>query len=185
MSFRCSLSEKISDKQDNILTSIRNKNSEILLNGNPSLGDTYPTMDTLDNFLIKNETKYFGLNISVEEFNNIVASRDPHMTVVISWKALIDRKSTQRIGYGQNFVQLRNLYEQVFCPETADYRVKTYLGDHPVYHKIFEFKEHVSAQDDEDDDQWEFNNNFVGKRCLLEDDNAMLCKNVKDIANVA
>lgn len=93
------------------------------------------------------------------------------MTMIITWKASIsDPTSASRISFGQHFVQLRNLYEQVLCPETADYRIKTYLGDHQNYYKIYEYQGSLSNEIDDDDDQWEFNNNFVGKRCLLEDE---------------
>lgn len=134
-----------------------------------------PSFDKLYSFLMKHETKFlnpFNSNINTEEFNAILSTCDPHMTVSINWTAVVvDCNSSQRHAHGQHFVQLRNLYEQVSCPETADYRMKTYLGDTSAYKKIHEFEEFpVDSVNDDDEDQWEFNNNFVGKRCLLQDE---------------
>lgn len=74
-----------------------------------------PTTARLDNFLLKNETKFIGVirqGGNSEEFNNITSMYDPHMTVALTWKAIVsDNSSAQRIAYGQHFVQLRNLYE--------------------------------------------------------------------------
>lgn len=64
---------------------------------------------------MKNETKFIGAVSQIgnnEEFNNIVSTRDSHMTLMLTWKAIVsDNNSVQRQAYGQHFVQLRNLYE--------------------------------------------------------------------------
>lgn len=79
------------------------------------VGSPLPAINQMGSFLMKHETKYIGdlgqLGNS-EEFNNIVSQNDPHMTVILTWMAVInDNSSVQRITYGQHFVQLRNLYE--------------------------------------------------------------------------
>lgn len=74
-----------------------------------------PALNQLSSFLMKHETKYIGVlgqTVTGEEFNNIVSMQDSHMTLALSWRAVIsDNNSVQRITYGQHFVQLRKLYE--------------------------------------------------------------------------
>lgn len=170
MGLRCGLVESAAENASNPLQYITSRISSIETGSKPT-PEKLPPPGRMYSFLLKNETKYLTPSTTNEEFNNIVSTVDPHMTMIITWKASIsDPTSASRISFGQHFVQLRNLYEQVLCPETADYRIKTYLGDHQNYYKIYEYQGSLSNEIDDDDDQWEFNNNFVGKRCLLEDE---------------
>lgn len=74
-----------------------------------------PGLNQLGSFLMKNETRYIGVlgqTGNNEEFNNIVSQPDRHMTIALSWRAVIsDNSSMQRTAYGQHFVQLRFLYD--------------------------------------------------------------------------
>lgn len=119
--FRCAL-----DKVQNItaplvkpvitpLAFVRNRLSQVVIKSIPKIEDVVPNPSSMDNFLIKNETKYLSVikqNSNSEEFNSIASTHDPHMTVVLTWKAIVsDNNSTQRIAYGQSYVQLRHLYD--------------------------------------------------------------------------
>lgn len=75
-----------------------------------------PAVCQIGSFLMKHETKYIGITgqggLNNEEFNNIISNNDQHMTIVLTWKAVVsDNSSAQRQAYGQHFLQLRNLYE--------------------------------------------------------------------------
>lgn len=74
-----------------------------------------PALNQLGSFLMKNETRFIGVlgqTGNNEEFNNIVSQSDRHMTIALSWRAVIsDNSSMQRTAYGQHFVQLRFLYD--------------------------------------------------------------------------
>lgn len=72
---------------------------------------------------MKHETKFIKVMNQIsnsEEFNQIVSTFDPHMTLVLTWSAMVnDNNSTQRTTVGQHFVQLRNIYETISCPPVA------------------------------------------------------------------
>lgn len=72
---------------------------------------------------MKNETKFIKVLNQIsnsEEFNQIVSTFDPHMTLVLTWSAIVsDNNSAQRTTFGQHFVQLRNIYETISCPPVA------------------------------------------------------------------
>lgn len=74
-----------------------------------------PDIEQIGSFLMKHETKFIGVIGQVgnnEEFNNIVSTSDPHMTIILTWRAIVsDNSSLQREAYGQHFLQLRSLYE--------------------------------------------------------------------------
>lgn len=94
---------------------VQNRLSRVNIKAIPNIERTVPNTANLTSFLIKNETKYLGVikqSSNSEEFKNIVSTHDPHMTIVLTWKAIVsDNNSMQRIAFGQNFVQLRHLYE--------------------------------------------------------------------------
>lgn len=119
--FRCAL-DKASNyaaerpaKNTTQLEFVRNRLSQVIIKPIPNIKRHVPNTLSMNSFLIKNETKYLGVikqSSNSEEFNSIVATYDPHMTIVLTWKAIVsDNNSMQRIAYGQNFVQLRHLYE--------------------------------------------------------------------------
>lgn len=118
--FRCALDKhSVDSKLHRSLKSpiefIENRLSNIVIKSIPNIERAVPSASSLGSFLMKNETKYIGVIKQIsnnEEFNNIITTYDPHMTVILTWKAIVsDNNSTQRATYGQNFVQLRNLYE--------------------------------------------------------------------------
>ena len=117
ISFRCSLLEK--PKSTQIAQSptefIRQRLSTLDVKRCANVEKIIPDVRSLGSFLMKNETKFIGAlgqTGNSEEFNNIVSTYDPHMTVALTWKAVVsDNSSVQRHTYGQHFVQLRHLYE--------------------------------------------------------------------------
>lgn len=117
--FRCSLetnpSTKSTSQQISQIEYLRKRLSHLQIKEIPNIDRNVPDSSSLDSFLMKHETKHIGVirqNVNSEEFNNIVKTHDPHMTVVLTWKAIVsDNSSAQRITYGQHLVQLRNLYE--------------------------------------------------------------------------
>lgn len=94
---------------------VRNRLSTLPIKQIPNVAKCVPDTTNVGSFLMKHETKYIGIIGQLgnsEEFNNIVATVDLHMTIALTWKANVcDNSSIQRIAYGQHFVQLRNLYE--------------------------------------------------------------------------
>lgn len=113
---RCALDKNHIDKSPKSPHEfIENRSSNLVIKSIPNIERAIPSTSNLGSFLMKNETKYIGVMKQIsnnEEFNNIITTPDPHMTVILTWKAIVsDNNSTQRIAYGQNFVQLRNLYE--------------------------------------------------------------------------
>lgn len=139
--------------------------------------DVIPCNKKLYSFLMKNETKFLNpLTATIEEFNAIVSTFDPHLSIAISWTALIidGSDSTNRSAQGQHFIQLRSFYERISCPETTESRIRNYLSEasdyQPIhsFHKMMETKR-ISIGDDEED-EWEVNNSFIGRRCFIEDE---------------
>lgn len=121
IAFRCGL-EKSANKQktDNALDFVRNRLSSIVIKPIANVDRHIPSSLNLGSFLIKHETKFIGVLKQIsnsEEFNQIVSTADPHMTLVLTWSATVsDNNSTQRTTFGQHFVQLRNIYETISCP---------------------------------------------------------------------
>lgn len=119
ISFRCSLEEKSAESKATTNADatqfVRNRLSILPIKQVPNVEKFVPDAANVGSFLMKHETKFIGIIGQVgnsEEFNNIVSTVDPHMTVAVTWKANVcDNSSVQRIAYGQHFVQLRNLYE--------------------------------------------------------------------------
>lgn len=123
ISFRCSLEEKSIASTTTTTTTtftdptkfVRNRLSILPIKKVPNIAKYVPDTSNVGSFLMKHETKYIGIIGQLgnsEEFNNIVSTVDPHMTIALTWKANVcDNSSVQRIAYGQHFVQLRNLYE--------------------------------------------------------------------------
>lgn len=104
----------------NSLDFIRNRLSSQPIKTVANVDRDIPSTMNLDSFLMKNETKFIGMmkqTSNSEEFNQIVSTFDPHMTLVLTWSATVnDNNSAQRVTFGQHFVQLRNIYETVSCP---------------------------------------------------------------------
>lgn len=79
------------------------------------------SLKSTNSFLMKEETKFlrvFGQTTNNEEFNQIVATPDQHMTLILNWSAVVKDNNAvvQRTAHGQHFVQMRHLYESAFCP---------------------------------------------------------------------
>lgn len=115
MSVRILLDERDAlSKQNSPIEFIQQRLSTITLKSEQNQ-QHLPALNQLGSFLMKHETKYIGVlgqTGTGEEFNNIVSLEDRHMTLALSWRAIIsDNNSMQRVTYGQHFIQLRNLYE--------------------------------------------------------------------------
>lgn len=123
--FRCCLEKNIEGKihTTDPVQFIRNRLSSLLIKTTTNVNQDLPSASSLSSFLMKNETKFIGVMKQIsnsEEFNQIVSSPDPHMTLVLTWSATVnDNNSTQRTTFGQHFVQLRNIYETISCPNVA------------------------------------------------------------------
>lgn len=117
ISLRCSLEEKSIESKTptNPIQFVHNRLSILPIKQVPNVEKYVPNTANVGSFLMKHETKYIGIIGQMgnsEEFNNIVSTVDPHMTIAVTWKASVcDNSSVQRIAYGQHFIQLRNLYE--------------------------------------------------------------------------
>lgn len=116
LSLRCLLDLKpAQDMHSSPLEFLRNRLSRLDIKHIEKTSQFIPDVTRLGSFLMKHETKNIGTIgqvISSEEFNNIVATPDRHMTIALTWKAIVsDNNSMQRTAFGQHFVQLRNLYE--------------------------------------------------------------------------
>lgn len=152
-----------------------------------------PKIFEMYSFLANHETIYFNTNITTEEFNNIVATYEPHTTLAICWSAVIVQNSIQRLTNGQHFVQLKYLYEKKTCPLTSELKqFKNVDKDEERLLTIAEFAnkkpqdihqilgndkiklEQLQTFDDDEDDFWEPNESYVGQRCLLEDDTFLI-----------
>lgn len=94
---------------------LNTKLSEVVIRNIREARNQLPELGTPGSFLLKNETKFidvFERLMTAEEFSNIMSKADPHMTICISWKAIVnDGSAIQRNTFGQHFIQLRNLYE--------------------------------------------------------------------------
>lgn len=104
-------------------TFIRNRLSSLTIKPTAIVERDIPPASSLSSFLMKNETKFIKVLNQIsnsEEFNQIVSTFDPHMTIVLTWSAIVsDNNSAQRTTFGQHFVQLRNIYETISCPPVA------------------------------------------------------------------
>lgn len=117
ISLRCWLDER-SSQSTKLKTAedfLSSRLSKLVIKPIEDVHKIVPDSSLLGSFLMKHESKCIGTlgqMISSEEFNNILAVADPHMTIAITWKAVVsDNNSSQRTAYGQHFIQLRHLYE--------------------------------------------------------------------------
>lgn len=89
--------------------------SEVIVRNIREAKNQLPELATPGSFLLKHETKFidaFEKGMTAEEFSNIISKADRHMTICLSWKAIVnDGGAIQRNTFGQHFIQLRNLYE--------------------------------------------------------------------------
>jgi hypothetical protein len=116
INFRCHLGKRKQEVSFNgdHLSYIREKLSTITLREDEKCRKHLPELDKIGSFLMKNETKFINAYEppSTEEFNALLSTLDRHMTVCVTWTAKVfDNASSERMAYGQHFVQLRNLYE--------------------------------------------------------------------------
>lgn len=115
--FRCGLEESSSTSNvpENPRQFIENRLSKLDIKHIANIEHAIPDVSQIGSFLMKHETKFIGIIGQVgnnEEFNNIVSTNDQHMTIVLTWKAIVsDNSSAQRHAVGQHFLQLGNLYE--------------------------------------------------------------------------
>ncbi|XP_053954695.1 trafficking protein particle complex subunit 8 [Anastrepha ludens] len=155
-----------------------------------------PSVHEAYGFLARHETSFFNTNINTDEFNSAVLNLDPHTTVILNWAALVKlsgKDETQRFAVGQHFIQLRNLYESSTClgvkaphafveiiakPEQVRSIAAFALNDTDAqpFAVFADEQRWVDDEDDVDVDDdgasfWEMNTDYVGKRCLLLDEN--------------
>ncbi|XP_055690988.1 trafficking protein particle complex subunit 8 [Lutzomyia longipalpis] len=127
-----------------------------------------PSVQKVGSFLMKEETKYIkvmGSSGTSEEFNQIVANADRHMTLGVTWSAQIsDNGANRRTAAGQHFVQLRHLYESGFCPPRERIH-KTSFTSHEDICSIFDFPREESNALQEDHQSVN-----IAKRTLLDAD---------------
>ncbi|XP_035788395.1 trafficking protein particle complex subunit 8-like [Anopheles albimanus] len=161
VAFGGSFQQYVSDKLSSI--SVRGMDSEARA--------SLPSLAAVGSFLMKHETKYIRVYEpgSNEEFNQIVNQPDRHMTLCVSWSATINDNGASRTAYGQHFVQLRNLYDSVFCPPSERLQQITFTGQSEVYGIYEDLEKVIPAKRDDIDLGWGINNSFVAQRCFLEE----------------
>uniref|UniRef100_A0A240PL03 Trafficking protein particle complex subunit 8 n=1 Tax=Anopheles epiroticus TaxID=199890 RepID=A0A240PL03_9DIPT len=137
----------------------------------PAAKATIPSLEAAGSFLLKNETKFIRVYepSSNEEFNQIISQRDSHMTLCVNWSATINDNGASRKAYGQHFVQLRNLYDAVYCPPSERLQQITFTGQSNVYGIFDDLEKVMPVESDDIDCGWGVNQSFVAQRCFLEE----------------
>ncbi|KAH8367739.1 hypothetical protein KR084_002176 [Drosophila pseudotakahashii] len=136
-------------------------------------------------FLTNEETVYFNINISTEEFNASIGGYVPHATLAISWSALVAREEGQRLACGMHFIKLYKLFETGQCPAApigAFQRRRQSADDSISNQREFPLPEGAVNNEEawqplaeaDEEDYWEPNDNYVGQRCLLEDESFVM-----------
>lgn len=157
--FRCWLDKTgQSSAAANPVDFIRKRLSSLSIKPNVDVERDVPSAISLGSFLMKNETKFISVLKQVsnsEEFNQIVSTPDPHMTLALTWTATVnDNNSAQRLTFGQHFVQLRNIYETVNCPSIATAAGLQPFNEHEQKISIYNVEQNAST---EDEDRWSSN----------------------------
>ena len=115
LNLRCLLEGKADPDTKNYLEYFKNKLSVFNIKDVEPFEETILGMHGLGNFLVKNETKFIPFtqqNISVDDFNNVLNHSNKHMTLCISWKAVVnDNGVVVRNAFGQHFLELHHLFE--------------------------------------------------------------------------
>lgn len=168
---RLALTESIDTPNKNTVTKfITSQLSEVSIRAMREVKNQLPELGTPGSFLMKHETKYvdvFYKGTSAEEFTNIISKPDTHMTLGVSWKAVVnDGSAIQRNTFGQHFIQLRNLFEVVHCPQRE--RLQNVSFIHEEFDSIYELKKPKHATQNFDDDDWAPHNVCVAQRCFLD-----------------
>ncbi|XP_055625698.1 trafficking protein particle complex subunit 8 [Toxorhynchites rutilus septentrionalis] len=179
LSLRCNLQKRPSDVmfEGDAGEYIYNKLSTIVIRApTADMIKRLPNYNSMGSFLMKTETKYIRVyeNTNNEEFNQIISTHDRHMTLCVSWSALINDNGSSRMAYGRHFVQLRNLYDSIFCPPSERHQQVIFTHNEIVYN-IFDDLDILLPRDDSEKDEWGVNNSFVAQRCFLEE-NLLLAK---------
>ncbi|ALC44776.1 l-3-76BDm [Drosophila busckii] len=187
-SFQCRLLAKDPEQFPNIptlksLLHTRLSRLEIMPAKNAQQLDQHmPTLQEPHSFLANEETNYFNTNISTEEFNATIASYVPHVTLALSWSALVQQNEMQRVASGLHFIKLYTLYETGSCPGAVEavYRRRLSMEVEQSTHEFQlpeEFGNEAATEplgDDDVADFWEPNEHYVSQRCLLEDETFVL-----------
>uniref|UniRef100_A0A1B0B6W0 Trafficking protein particle complex subunit 8 n=1 Tax=Glossina palpalis gambiensis TaxID=67801 RepID=A0A1B0B6W0_9MUSC len=199
-SFQCRLQPSPHEK-NKAISSFQNLLAERLsyrevmpANAVPNEYPTMPQLSAVYSFLTNHETTYFNFNITTEEFNKILANYEPHSTLAVCWAAAVVQNGLQRLAQGQHFVQLKYLYEKNSCPLTDskqfslldkdnlsekkiaidEFANKKFLEINDLCRELFEKSEIQTDFNEDTEDHWEVNDNYIGQRCLLEDDTFLL-----------
>lgn len=186
-SFQCRLQakdeEKFQDSKPTLKALLKTRLSRFEVMPAQQLEQHAPQLQEPHSFLTNEETVFFNTNISTEEFNASIASYVPHATIALCWSALVRKDEVQRMASGLHFIKLYNLYETGHCPATNEalYR-RRHSSDEPHNTREFQLPEDAGGYeaaseplaDDDVADFWEPNEQYVGQRCLLEDDSFVL-----------
>uniref|UniRef100_A0A336LLK1 CSON010132 protein n=1 Tax=Culicoides sonorensis TaxID=179676 RepID=A0A336LLK1_CULSO len=180
LSLRIPLKLKSSEPSKNsVMDFLNSQISEVVVRNIREAKHQLPELGTPGSFLMKHETKYidvFDKGMTQEEFSSIISKPDQHMTICLSWKAIVnDGSAIQRNTFGQHFIQLRNLYEMVHCPPREHLQTTSFI--HEAHQSIYD----VKKIDDDDFSQpnietdwelggWAVHNVNVAQRCFIEFD---------------
>uniref|UniRef100_A0A1Y9IS66 Trafficking protein particle complex subunit 8 n=1 Tax=Anopheles merus TaxID=30066 RepID=A0A1Y9IS66_ANOME len=174
VSLRCNLQRRTADVvyDGNFQGYVSQKLSTVTVRASePAAKATLPALEAAGSFLLKNETKFIRVYEpgSNEEFNQIVNQRDSHMTLCVNWSATINDNGASRKAYGQHFVQLRNLYDTVYCPPSERLQQITFTGQSNVYGIFDDLDKVMPVENDDIDSGWGVNQSYVAQRCFLEE----------------
>lgn len=117
MNIRCILDERDekAEKATGFWDRLKANLSSFCVNSINELAVDVFQMNFANNFMIRNEAKYFPFsqqNNTNEDLSGIVHANNKHMTLCINWKAAVsDNGKVVRSALGQHFVQIDHLFE--------------------------------------------------------------------------
>lgn len=117
MNIRCILDEReeIVVNAEGFWNRLKANLSSFCVRSINELADDVFQMNFANNFMIRNEAKYFPFskqNNTNEDLSSIVHANNKHMTLCINWKAAVsDNGKVVRSALGQHFVQIDHLFE--------------------------------------------------------------------------
>lgn len=166
LNFRCGLQAKLtpSSKAD-AESFIASRLSRVRVSESTTSSDALSVNGT-NSFLMREETKFlrvFGQTTNNEEFNQIVATPDLHMTLILIWSATIKDNNglLQRTAHGQHFVQMRHLYESGFCPRGSEQQGATkFTSDEDTFniYDLTRFTQGLRSSKSAEIDDWAIQN---------------------------
>ncbi|XP_063702999.1 trafficking protein particle complex subunit 8 [Culicoides brevitarsis] len=170
--------KKIAVSKESVQDFLKTSISEMVVRKIREAKNQLPELTTSGSFLLKHETKFidvFEKGMSAEDFSNIISKPDRHMTLCLSWKAIVNDGGTiQRSTFGQHFIQLRNISEIVFCPLRERLQTTTFVQE--AHHSIYDIQrlcdDDLDVSNNETDweanSSWAVHNVNVAQRCFIE-----------------